>query len=161
MLTKCLQPHRSQDTEFYLINPLTGYNHLTCSRSRRGRCEVIARVKSGPHHRGCMVNTWSHFHTWCLPQRKTQTSKPDISSVKKNGLDPTSAGQNNLLSPGGSALASQVKRMSHYSVAVDWMLIFFFRGCQRTVVFQSVPSSITYVLFQTLATAKTKREKFI
>lgn len=34
-----------------------------------GRCEVIARVKSGVHHRGQMANTWSHFHTWCLPQK--------------------------------------------------------------------------------------------
>lgn len=107
-------------TEFYLINPLTGYNHLTCSRSRRGRCEVIARVKSGPHHRGCMVNTWSHFHTWCLPQRKTQTSKPDIFPEKKW------AGSNICVKtacclPEKARLLVK-KRMSHYSIVVDWML---------------------------------------
>lgn len=69
--------------QFYFINPLTGYKHLPFRQSRRGRCGVIARVKSGLHLRGCMVNTCSHFHTWCLPQRKTQTSKPDIFSPVK------------------------------------------------------------------------------
>lgn len=103
-------------------------------------------------------------HMVAATKKKTQTSKPDISSVKKNGLDPISAGQNSLLSPGESVFASQEKDEPLFNgcgLDVNWMLIFFFRGCQRTVVFQSVPSSITYVLSQTLATAKTKREKFI
>lgn len=110
-------------TQFYLINPLTGYNHLTCSRSQRGRCEVIARVKSGPHHRGCMVNTWSHFHTWCLPQRKTQTSKPDISSVKKKKMVwiQYPRVKTACCLPEKACLLVK-KRMSHYSIVVDWML---------------------------------------
>lgn len=88
-------PHRPQQNvdnfnSSTSLTSLTGYSHLPLGQSQQGRCRVIARVKSGLHHRGCMVNTCSCFHTWCLPQRKTQTSKPDILLPPLKGRGPVS-----------------------------------------------------------------------
>lgn len=101
-----------------------------------------------------MVNTCSHFHTWCLPQRKTQTSKPDIFFPPLKGKGP---GSNICRSK--QLVVSQEKAgplFNRCRLNVHRTLILFIRARQRTVAFPSAPSSITYVLSQTLAAAKTR-----
>lgn len=62
------------------MKPLNKKQHHTLPRPQRpaGRSEVIARVKSGVHHRGQLAKTWSHFHTWCLPQKKKKKTLLNI-----------------------------------------------------------------------------------
>lgn len=150
---------RRQLQQFYFINLLTGQRHLPFRQSQWGRCGVIARVKSGLHLRGCMVNTCAHFHTWRLPQRKTQTSKPDIFPLLKEKEPGSNICRSKQL------VVSQEKAgplFNRCRLNVHQMQIFFIRLRQRTVVFPSACAIINNVcVIPDIRNRKDQRKKFI
>lgn len=79
-------------TKFQTMKPLNKKQHHTLPRPQRpaGRSEVIARVKSGVHHRGQLAKTWSHFHRWCLPQKKKKNTSKHQSFTPSSSPTPPS-----------------------------------------------------------------------
>lgn len=142
--------------QFYFINPLTGDNHLPFGQSQPGQmwgdCQGQKwTAPQGVH--GKYLLSLSHM----VPAAKENTKIKAwyfFHPLKAKG-------------PGSNICRSKQLVVSQEEAGplfnrcrlyVHRTLIFFTRTRQRTVVFPSAPSSITYVLYQTIAAAKT-REK--